>query len=61
MALYLGSGKKFKIQSHNGGIYRTQINIPTSSPVVNENRLLSLEGYILTDIHGLYLTAKEVE
>ena len=55
MTLYLGSDK-VKI-NFNGVIYR--INPYIMHPVVNGISLLSLDNYILKDINGLYLTAKE--
>lgn len=58
MALYLGSSKKLKIQLE-GVSFR--LNIPTPSPITSDIRLLSSEGYILKDINGLYLLAKEDE
>ena len=58
MALYLGSGEKVKIKLSDGETFR--LNIPTiSTPIVSSIMLKSLDGYILMDSKGLYLTAKE--
>lgn len=51
MALYLGSSEKVKIISNN---VKCILNI-----VIVSNRLLSSDNYILKDLNGLYLIAKE--
>ena len=55
MGLYLGSKKK-KLK-FNGTI--CSMNITPAPTIFNGIRLLSSEGYILKDLNGLYLTAKE--
>ena len=55
MAIYLG-GEKVKIILGNN-IYI--MNILSTSPTIEEIRLLSSEGYILKDLNGLYLIAEE--
>ena len=57
MALYIGSSRKQKINSSNGGSFR--LHIPSSSTITNEIRLLSSDNYILKDFDGLYLIIKE--
>lgn len=57
MALYLGS-EKVKINL-NGVVYN--LNLFSTTPILNGVLLLSSEGYILKDINELYLTAKEGE
>ena len=55
MALYLGTSK----QKINLGSTLFNLNLYSSTPITNGIRLLSSEGYILTDSNGLYLMAKE--
>lgn len=55
MALYLG---EYKVKINLDGIVY-YLNISPSTPIVNGVRLLSSENYILKDLNGLYLTAKE--
>ena len=57
MALYLGS-EKVKINL-NGVVYN--LNLFSTTPILNGVLLLSSEGYILKDANGIYLTAKEDE
>lgn len=57
MALYLGSDM-IKINI-NGASYH--LNLFSDVPIINGIKLLSSEGYVLKDINGLYLTAKESE
>jgi hypothetical protein len=57
MGIYIGSSKKHKISSSNGGIFR--LNIPSSTPITNGIRLLTTDNYILQDKNGIYITAKE--
>ena len=57
MGIYIGSSKKQKINSRNGGIFRPHISSPT--PVMNGIRLLTSDNYMLQDKNGLYITAKE--
>jgi hypothetical protein len=57
MALYLGNNK---IQINlNGVVYC--LNIYSATPIINNIKLLSSEGYILKDSNGVYLTIKESE
>lgn len=58
MALYLGGSEKLKV-SLNNILY--SLNLFSETPITNNTRLLSSEGYILKDVNGLYLTAKEDE
>jgi len=55
MALYLGN-KIFKIILNN-----TIYNLIVSSSITNGINLLSSDNYILKDINGILLTAKESE
>lgn len=57
MALHLGS-EKVKLNL-NGVLYN--LNLYSSTPIVEIIRLLSSEGYILKDSNGLYLVPKESE
>lgn len=57
MPLYLGSNK-VKVNMGNN-LYK--INLYSTNIITNGIRLLSLEGYILKDLNGLYLTSKESE
>lgn len=57
MALYLGNDK-IKINI-NGIVYN--LNLLSETLILNGVRLLSSEGYILRDINGVYITAKEDE
>lgn len=57
MALYLGSDK-VKINL-DGLVYN--LNLFSSTIILNGVKLLSSEEYILRDCNGLYLTAKESE
>ena len=57
MALYLGSDKvKINLDS-----IVCNLNLYSAMPITNGILLLSSEGYILKDLSGLYLTAKESE
>ena len=58
MALHLGSSEKLQINL-NGALYN--LNLYSSTPIVEIIRLLSSEGYILKDSNGLYLVPKESE
>lgn len=58
MALYLGSSENLKIFL-NGILY--YLNLYSETPITNNIRLLSSDGYILKDSNGLYLTVKESE
>lgn len=57
MALYLGSNK-IKINL-DGIVY--YLNLYSQLPITNGIRLVSLDGCILKDANGLYLTTKESE
>lgn len=54
MALYLGSSKQKIIL--NGITY--YLNLFSKVPIINGDRLLSFDDYILKDSNGLYLTVK---
>lgn len=57
MALYLGSDE---VDINLGGIlYR--LNLFSEIPITNGVLLLSSDGYVLKDLNGIYLTAKESE
>ena len=58
MALYLGSNEKVKIISNN---VKYILNIGTVVKPIKEGYLLSFDDYILKDLNGLYLIAKEDE
>lgn len=55
MALYLG---RYKKKLYMGSVPYC-LNLFSEIPITNGVRLLSSEGYILKDLNGLYLTAKE--
>ena len=57
MALYLG-GEKAKI---NLGGVACSLNVFSSSQVENGVMLLSSDDYILKDVNGLLLLAKELD
>ena len=57
MALYLGNDKI--TINLNDVMYL--LNIYSSELIINGILLLSSDDYILRDINGLYLTAKEAE
>ena len=57
MSLYLGN-EKVTINL-NGLMYL--LNIYSTELIINGVLLLSSDDYILRDINGLYLTAKEAE
>ena len=56
MALYLGRGQKVKIATSEGP-YR--VIYAYTKPSTNNTKLMSKDGYLLTDLNGLYLTPKE--
>lgn len=56
MALYIGKGEKVKITTGNGVFNVKCVYI---KPNVNNIKLMSKDNYLLTDLNGLYLTAKE--
>jgi hypothetical protein len=58
MALYLGSCEKIKLVLDN---VTYNVNLFSTSLILNGIKLLSSEGYILRDSNGLYLTSKESE
>ena len=58
MSLYLGSSEELKIIL-NGVVY--YLNSYSATPITNNIRLLSSDGYILKDLNELYLTVKESE
>ena len=57
MALYFGSEKQKIVL--DGVVYC--LNLFSEIPIVNGIMLLSSDDYILKDVNGLYLTAKESE
>lgn len=57
MALYLGNGEKVKVHFD-----QHTFNLNMYTPLmVNGIVLISADNYILKDINGVYLTAKEDE
>ena len=56
MALYIGY-EKVKIIL-DGVPYK--LNLCPDSPIETDARLLSSDGYVLTDLNGTYLIPKEV-
>lgn len=56
MSLYYGSNKILKVFLNNKSYDLIMQSVVT---VDNENKLLSSDNYILTDLNGLYLTVKE--
>ena len=59
MGIYLGKSNKLKISASKTGILRVHVPGVPQSPTVNGVMLKSSDNYILKDINGLYLTAKE--
>lgn len=58
MAIYLGNNK-LKLNLNN---IKYNINLyTTDTPIINVNKLLSSDNYILKDLNGLFLTVKEDE
>lgn len=55
MGVYIGSNK-IKVNI-NGTLYKFNL----SSPITNGVALKSSDNYILKDVNGLYITAKEGE
>lgn len=56
MALYLGNSEELKVYI-NGVKYK--FNLYSNELIINSNVLLSSDDFILRDINGIYLTAKE--
>lgn len=56
MALYVGKGQKVKIATSKGSC---RVKYAYTKPNVNNTPLMSKDGYLLTDLNGLYLTPKE--
>lgn len=56
MALYLGGSDKLKINV-NDTVYC--LNVFSTTPVIDNIRLLSFDNYVLQDSNGIYLTPKE--
>lgn len=56
MALYVGKGQKVKIATSEG-VYK--IRYAYTKPSTNNAPLISKDGYLLTDLNGLYLIPKE--
>ena len=57
MALYLGSDK---VKINLDGVTYC-LNLYSTTLIINGICLLSLDNYLLKDINGLYITAKESE
>lgn len=57
MGLYLGNNQ---IKIHLNGD-KCSLNLFSETPITNGVVLLSSDNYILKDINGLYVTAKEDE
>ena len=56
MALYIGKGQKVKIATEKGSCRVKYVYI---KPNTDNIKLISQDDYLLTDLNGLYLTAKE--
>jgi hypothetical protein len=56
MALYLGNSSKLKLNLNK---ITYNIDLFTTTLILNGIRLLSSDNYILKDSNGLYLTTKE--
>jgi hypothetical protein len=56
MALYLGRGQKVKIATNKGPC---RVKYAYTKPSTNNALLMSKDGYLLTDLNGLYLIPKE--
>ena len=57
MALYLGSSKKLKIKLSDGNSFKLNIPVLVSTNA-STTRLISSDGYILTDSDGMRLLGK---
>lgn len=57
MALYLGSDK---VKINLDGVTYC-LNLYSTTLIINGICLLSLDNYLLKDVNGLYITAKESE
>ena len=60
MALYLGTGQKVNLHLGSDDVMCLHI-ITSSTPSVVNNILKTLDNYILKDLNGIYLTAKEAK
>lgn len=56
MALYVGRGQKVRIATSKGSC---RVKYAYTKPSINNAKLMSQDGYLLTDLNGLYLTPKE--
>lgn len=56
MGLYLGNSEKLKIRINN--IVYT-LNLFSEVPITNFAKILSLEGFMLKDSNGVFLTVEE--
>ena len=58
MGLYLGSSGELKVNLNGEAYY---LNLYSAIPIINGIKLLSSDDYVLRDMYGLYITAKEEE
>lgn len=56
MALYIGKGQKVKIAAGKGSC---RVKYTYAKSNTDNIKLMSQDNYLLTDLNGLYLTAKE--
>lgn len=56
MGLYLGNSEKLKIRINNV-VYT--LNLFSEAPITNFAKILSLEGFMLKDSNGVFLTVEE--
>lgn len=56
MGLYLGNSEKLKIRINNV-VYT--LNLFSEVPITNFAKILSLEGFMLKDSNGVFLTVEE--
>lgn len=56
MSLYLGNSEKLKIRINNV-VYI--LNLFSEVPITNFAKILSLEGFMLKDSNGVFLTVEE--
>ena len=56
MGLYLGNSEKLKIRINN---VVCTLNLFSEVPVTNFAKILSLEGFMLKDSNGVFLTVEE--
>ena len=56
MALYLGNSEELKVYIND---VKYKFNLYSNELIINSNVLLSSDNFILRDVNGIYLTAKE--